>query len=211
MTSPLYSDSFSSLAADADAPTAAGYAPSVPISVYRQLATELQATKAKVEALTAQNQQVMRQNHQLRQEIHRFLQATDQLRYLAGPSQSPQPPPQTPPVPAPQATAPEGSQLRATRSPESKSADADADTTHESGTAELVAAWLKPVKSWPAAGNLFSHQSDSPHQTQPTPTQNSRDLSGLWLATTILLIVVSAFGAGFLIMKPLLNTTGPTE
>jgi hypothetical protein len=42
-----------------------------------------------------------------------------------------------------------------------------------------------------------------PGQTQ----EKSVDLSGLWLATTIVLIVVSAFGAGFLIMKPLLNNS----
>jgi hypothetical protein len=38
-------------------------------------------------------------------------------------------------------------------------------------------------------------------------SQRPSDLSGLWLAATILLIVVSAFGAGFLIMKPLLNNS----
>jgi hypothetical protein len=32
-------------------------------------------------------------------------------------------------------------------------------------------------------------------------------MSGLWLAATILLIVISAFGAGFLIMKPLLSNS----
>jgi hypothetical protein len=37
--------------------------------------------------------------------------------------------------------------------------------------------------------------------------ERNADLSGLWLAATILLIVVSAFGAGFLIMRPLLNSS----
>jgi len=211
MTSPLYSDSVSSLAADADTPTAAGYAPSVPISVYRELATELQATKAKVEALAAQNQQVMRQNHQLRQEIHRFLQATEQLRYLTGPEQVPQPRPQPTAASESQAQAPEGNLVNLARSAQPNRAEANADRAHGPGTAEVVAAWFKPVKSWPAAGQLFSHQSESPRQGEPSPTQKTRDLSGLWLTTTILLIVVSAFGAGFLIMKPLLNSTSPTQ
>ena len=43
--------------------------PSVPLSVYRELVKELQATQARVEFLEAQNQQLVKSNRQLRQEI----------------------------------------------------------------------------------------------------------------------------------------------
>jgi hypothetical protein len=43
--------------------------PSVPLSVYRELVKELQATQARVESLEAQNQQLVKSNRQLRQEI----------------------------------------------------------------------------------------------------------------------------------------------
>lgn len=43
--------------------------PSVPLSVYRELVKELQATQARVESLESQNQQLVKSNRQLRQEI----------------------------------------------------------------------------------------------------------------------------------------------
>ena len=50
---------------------------------------------------------------------------------------------------------------------------------------------------------LFTEQ---PDEGRPLSKVTSRsELSNLWLATTILLVVVSAFGAGFLIMRPLLR------
>ena len=42
--------------------------PSVPLSVYRELVKELQATQARVEFLEAQNQQLVKSNRQLRQD-----------------------------------------------------------------------------------------------------------------------------------------------
>jgi hypothetical protein len=45
------------------------YSPSVPLSVYRDLAGELQAAEAMLDALTAQNKQLVQENQLLRQEI----------------------------------------------------------------------------------------------------------------------------------------------
>ena len=42
--------------------------PSVPLSVYRELVKELQATQARVAFLEAQNQQLVKSNRQLRQD-----------------------------------------------------------------------------------------------------------------------------------------------
>lgn len=60
-----------------------GYAPSVPISVYRELAAEMQANQALLEFLKTQNQQLIEQNQQLRQEIDQLAQSAVYLQQLA--------------------------------------------------------------------------------------------------------------------------------
>jgi hypothetical protein len=55
---------------------------SVPLSVYRELAQELQATRGQAETLKAQNRQLVKINRQLRQEIEKIiLQAQDLERF----------------------------------------------------------------------------------------------------------------------------------
>lgn len=67
---------------------AGSYAPSVPMSVYRELAAELQATKAMVNSLSRQNHDLAQQNRVLKQEIHRAVQVTLTLGQLAGVTQA---------------------------------------------------------------------------------------------------------------------------
>ena len=64
------------------------HTPSVPISVYRELAAELQSTKATVDTLKVRNEQLIQQNRQLRQEIQNFVQFSMQLGHMAGMPQS---------------------------------------------------------------------------------------------------------------------------
>ncbi|NES69357.1 MAG: DUF3450 domain-containing protein, partial [Okeania sp. SIO2D1] len=56
------------------------YCPSVPISVYRELAAELQVTQAQLEALKAENQQLTKQNQQLCSEVGKVLQSAQNLK-----------------------------------------------------------------------------------------------------------------------------------
>ncbi|BAZ67781.1 hypothetical protein NIES4106_25380 [Fischerella sp. NIES-4106] len=58
------------------------YSPSVPLSVYRDLAAELQAAQAKINALNAQQAQVTQENQLLRQEIAKAIQSVLQLQKL---------------------------------------------------------------------------------------------------------------------------------
>ena len=60
------------------------YAPSVPMSVYRELAAELRANKAVIDSLNSRNQQLLDQNQRLKQEIHNVVQATLNLGQFAG-------------------------------------------------------------------------------------------------------------------------------
>lgn len=63
---------------------ASGYAPTVPMSVYRELSAELQASKAMLDSLNQQNQQLARQNQQFRQEIERLSASALNLQQIAG-------------------------------------------------------------------------------------------------------------------------------
>lgn len=55
------------------------YPPSVPLSVYRELAHELQETQAQLAALRTQNQQLVQQNQTLKQAIAQVFQSTQAL------------------------------------------------------------------------------------------------------------------------------------
>lgn len=201
MTPSLNSDPNLYAAPPAETPTASQsshYAPSVPISVYRELATELQKTQARVEALTQQNQQLVRQNRLLRNEIQRFVQSAEQLGRFAGvaPAESP---------PAPVAGTP---QPDAGVSPETAVAPAEKSAAVASGRVGggSVNSAIVPQERGPQPEQtrLFTEQRDEPRRGQSL-SRRSPDLGNLWLVTTILLVVVTAFGAGFLIMRPLLN------
>jgi hypothetical protein len=49
------------------------YSPSVPISLYREARTELQATQIKLESLKVHNQQLIQQNQKLKKKLRRLL------------------------------------------------------------------------------------------------------------------------------------------
>lgn len=190
--------------------SAGSYSPTVPLSVYRELSAELQASKAMLDSLNAQNhqltsqtQQLSRQNQQLRQEIEQLSASTVNLQQVA---ESPQP---TWSVPSEAARAnaeaiakqirPAGARLKQPAS----SVD---------GTANTPSGKLS-VPNFPTMGSneqmtyLFSEQSD-PMQSLRNPASSPRDLSGLWLWFTVLAIILTAFGAGFMVMRPLLPSSG---
>ncbi|MGF1568183.1 MAG: hypothetical protein ACFCVD_08925 [Nodosilinea sp.] len=221
-------------------------APSVPISVYRELATELKATQAMVDSLTHQNQQLNQQNLVLRQEMVKFADSAAQLRQSVESShlwfadtanqlkqslEAGMPvamPAAMPPLTVPMAVARTGV-ADAVATPASAPTEewSEPVTTGGSGLASQFVQMIKPkpAQSSKAAPKAAPKAQAKRQPPQPQPPQRlyteeqlepsrssqisnkTSDLSGLWLATTIVLIVVSAFGAGFLIMKPLLNNS----
>lgn len=66
----------------ADQSVAPSYCPSVPISLYRELAEELQATQAQLKVYQAQNQQLVQQNQQLRREATQILCSTRKIEQV---------------------------------------------------------------------------------------------------------------------------------
>lgn len=156
----------------------------VPISLYRQLATELQTTRAMVDSLKTENQQLASQNQQLRSELEKVVQSVMRLQQVANsfPSAaSPVPvdsgapavdPSPVKPVPAPHRVAPPPS--------------------------EPIAF---PLDDEP---QLFTEQESQPRRV--ARSESGTDMGGWSLTLVILLIVVTAFGLGFVLVRPFLPT-----
>jgi cobalamin biosynthesis Mg chelatase CobN len=158
------------------------HAPSVPISLYREVATELKTTQAKLESLTVQNQQLTQQNQQLRVEIERVVQSALQLRQTADahlPANR-----QLPMAP----TASQGLELHF-QPPAAPSA-----------TPPTPIALEHPEPAAPKS--LFTEQEGK--LRQPSSKERQSEMGGWWLAIVICFIIVTAFGTGFFIVRPLL-------
>jgi cobalamin biosynthesis Mg chelatase CobN len=173
-------------------PSATGntYAPSVPISLYREVVNELQSNKTLLEALKTQNQQLNQQNQQLRVEIERVVQSALYLRQIADTHQ---------PIfsmEAEQETLPDLELHIENPTPSVKSSAPTVPTTK------------KPVPRKPSAQDdpssqrLFTEQEVQPRRTPQS--EQSSEIAGWWLVVVVCLIVVTAFGVGFVIVRPLL-------
>ncbi|MEM1240688.1 MAG: hypothetical protein AAGI45_12680 [Cyanobacteria bacterium P01_H01_bin.26] len=158
------------------------YAPSVPVSVYRELAAELQATKAMVDSLSAQNTHLNQQNHLLRQNIHQMVQVALQLGHHAGVTQPVET--EVPPLPSD-----------------------PYDLLPQERRPEPISEARPRVRPKPKSGELsklFTEQAGENRRYSLDPAASS-NLGTLWLIVSIAVIILTAFGAGFLIMRPLLN------
>jgi hypothetical protein len=187
--------------AEAGAHNGSGYPPSVPISVYRELAIELQATKAMVDALTQQNQQLLRQNKLIRNEVQRFVLSAEQLGQFAGVA------PKEPGAGAEASGSPAPPPMAETAATSGRSAEKKA----AKGTMPQHLAIVPRERDRPQPSTnpapqvrLFTEQRTAAHKLEAR-SGRTMDLGNLWLVTTILLVVLTAFGAGFLIMRPLLQ------
>ena len=164
-------------------PASNPYSPSVPISLYREVANELQMTKTQLDSLKLQNQELNQQNQKLRIEIERTVQSALRLRQVADsrpvgtdtPSESPFP----------------GVELYFDAAPVPVSPATSGET--------------EPTPPVPASSTPTRlHTEQRPPQRRSMRTEKSSELGGWWLMLAILLIVVTAFGTGFLIVRPLL-------
>lgn len=178
------------------------YSPSVPISLYREVTAELQAAQAMLDSLKTHNQQLVQQNQQLRREVETVVQVSQQLQQVVNSAQSvtqtgmPQmpsvkfnfsiePPPPPPTTSRTNSTVPQPPQTVAFPFPLP-----EAEPTGSPMPEKL------PDK-------LFTEVPETPYRVISKPKKTS-DLSGLWLASAIFLIVITAFGAGYLVVRPLL-------
>lgn len=176
------------------------YSPSVPMSLYRELAAELQATKVMLDSLNNQNQQLNQQNHLLRREVEKVVQSALYLQQVADSS--------TPNWSQPSYNHPEiGFEP-------SRPVSEPRPTPRRRSSASNPHARLSAIDNQAAFGDvepesavfqerLVIEQPETRSRRRPQPEKSS-EVNGWWVTLAIVLIVISAFGAGFLIMRPLL-------
>ncbi|WP_171974778.1 hypothetical protein [Leptolyngbya sp. 'hensonii'] len=185
----------------------------MPISLYREVSAELQAARTMLDSLHNQNQQLTRQNQQLRVEIERVVQVSLRLRQVADSFQPsnrgatteadytpPEVPDELPPPSGSRGGRPGVRHGNTRHHPETESAHPAANS--RSGSKNQPS---KPDSPDPTllSEELFTGQEEGQYNRGPKGEQGP-DFNGWWLAIVILLIVVSAFGAGFLIVRPFL-------
>ena len=179
---------------------------SVPISLYRELCDELRHKTQELEVADHKNQRLVVQNQQLRQELQHLVQRVMQTQQAVTqmtaefPSQAASqaaialPAESSTPLPPNLSTAPFPARRQAMRSVRDHSGPPNAvpsvvNTVAPSAVPSAIAAG--PPATAPLTTRLW-------HQTNSF----TQDLQGWKMAVMMGLIVLSAFGAGFLIMRP---------
>ncbi|QOV22519.1 hypothetical protein [Anabaenopsis elenkinii] len=173
--------------------TSKSYPTSVPLYVYRQLAHELHITQVKLDALTSQNHQLHQENQLLRQEISKVVQSCLHLQNYVNSSSH-------------------GSNSQVTdvtgklKSPAPKSHPRQHPpvVNHTSHEPEFSA----PVETNHQIPETFYLEQQEVNYYSPTE-KKVKELSSWWLAMMILLLILTAFGAGYLIMAPLFKPQNP--
>ncbi|OCR02190.1 hypothetical protein BCD67_06100 [Oscillatoriales cyanobacterium USR001] len=176
------------------------YSPSVPISLYREVAAELQAAQAMMESLKTHNQQLVQQNQQLRREVETVVYAAVQLQQAINSAQAVTqiPLPQMPtvktnftPQPSPTST-------------HLQTATAIPETTSVAPSLELPFPFPEVEPTLPRTSEkLYTEQPERPYRIRPQ-AQKTPELSGIWLKIAIVLIVVAAFSTGYWVVRPML-------
>ncbi|MBE9186918.1 hypothetical protein IQ270_20220 [Microcoleus sp. LEGE 07076] len=178
------------------------YSPSVPISLYREVTAELQAAQAMLDSLKTHNQQLVQQNQQLRREVETVVQVSQQLQQAVNSAHSVTQTgmPQMPSVKFNFSVEPEPPEAATSRTsstiPQPPQTVAFPFPLPEAEPATPPMPETLPEK-------LFTTVPETPYRIRSQPKKAS-DLSGLWLAIAIFLIVIAAFGAGYLVVRPLL-------
>lgn len=178
-----------------------GYSPSVPISVYRELAAELQATRVMLDSLNSQNQQLTQHNQLLRREIEKVVNASLHLQQLAdssvsvGWSETSYTHPELKPEPR---------QAMPGSRPATRRSRPASGGTPANPTVEVSSAFQEGQPELPLfSEKLVTEQAEGRYRRRSQP-ERSADVNGWWITLVIALIVITAFGAGFMIMRPLI-------
>lgn len=169
-----------------------GTAPTVPMKVYRELSAELQATKAMLESMNEQNQHLVRQNQQLRQEIDRVVQSALTLQQIATNS------PVVRDVPTDAARNSAEALAAQIRSPRHSA------TTRDHSATEQPKAASTSTTSFFNDPSLKPTHTEEPASPTKAEEESSREFSGPWLWLAVIAIIVTAFAAGFVLVRPLL-------
>ena len=191
------------------------YPPSVPLYVYRELTAELQAIQSKLDVVTNHNQKLAQENQQLRQEITKVIESCLELQRLVDASA-----PSSPVAPQLNKEVKSLTQLQAT-----------INNNHEVTYTNKPKVTAAPPRQEPKPQKkavIKNTHSQNHHQgaavsgtdinatgsqkvfieekkvrfSRPTMS-NTKELSGWNLLITIVLIMITGFAAGYVVVRPL--------
>ncbi|MEH2104866.1 cell division protein ZapB [Nostoc sp.] len=182
-------------------PTTQAYPPSVPLSVYRELSTELQAAQARLNALTSQNQQLAQENQLLRQEITKVVESFSRLQNFVDSHATPSSHQATQAggtfnvaVKQPATQARPRQQVSRPRSPVVPKAPPEKSRRQDFSTSVME-------MNFPIPEPVFIEEQQVSYYSTTEP--DVKGVSGWWLIITILLIMLTAFSAGYFVVRPL--------
>lgn len=205
-----------------DSSDTTAYSPSVPISLYREVTAELHNSKTTLTSLKTQNQQLVQQNQQLRRELENLTQAAIQFQQAINTAQKASQselPLQRQPAFSPEVPNFNGQQSTNSSNPSfvelpimtqavgrtSSQKPTQVSSQNPTQPPIFVPPDDSPVKPLDLPPNqLFTEESEG--RLRPTSASSQRvELNGFWLVISIALIVIVAFGAGYWIVRPLLQ------
>lgn len=155
----------------------------VPLAVYRKLAAELQTAEAMLESLNAHNQHLAKQNQQLRQEVDRAVQSVLHLQQVADASAANQ----------------TYGYYPTHKYRESSRSRTKADPSAVGGPSPFP--FKQPKSIW--SGKVLTTEESGKYHRH-SRLNGAVEASGWGLAVAIMLVVLSAFGAGYVIVRPLM-------
>ncbi len=175
----------------------------IPVAVYRQLASELQATRAMLEAVQKHNAQLTQQRDRLRSDLDRLADAVAALRSTAAPQDAPRPIEATPaPVAMPTAPPPMAAMPPLNVPP---------SLTPTAGDPFQQAQEWSPLPDLEPADQLYGLPGEPPANGFESFSNFGRSApageanSGVWPVVAIALIAATAFGISFALVRPILS------
>ncbi|BCL36391.1 hypothetical protein [Nostoc sp. MS1] len=192
-------------------PNSQAYPSSVPMYVYRELAVELNATQDKLDALTAKNQQLAQENQRLRHEISQVVQSFLHLQRVVDYRVPGSHPEMNNPIDQytesqPRSQAVRSATLGGTPSPMAGGASSRQPVVPQPSSSKNRRPNIYiPVGEiiTPTPETVLIEEQEVSYHPSPTSKAQPQEFKSWWLVISIILIMLSAFGAGYLIVRPL--------
>ncbi|HHP7244022.1 MAG TPA: hypothetical protein ACFE0H_04970 [Elainellaceae cyanobacterium] len=169
------------------------YAPSVPLSVYRELAEELQTIKAQLETVTQRNQTLTQQNQQLHQQIDQVFQSALSLHQLVN-EQDKQNQRAKQDEPVLHVSDEITEELKRALLMQPRSASSPSRSNSERTESPTI---MLPFSSNDAYGAAGAISTDEKSQRVANSSKSGRKFGGIWLQLTVVVIIITAFCTGF--------------
>ncbi|MBD2164979.1 hypothetical protein H6G04_11260 [Calothrix membranacea FACHB-236] len=198
----------SSIYYNPDAEKAPAQPPSVPMSVYRELADELKTAQIQIDALTSKNHKLVQENQLLRQEITKVVQSLLHLQKLVDVPTQPPAKPSDRPAPNPEVK--NEAKSAATTQPPAKEARPrqqvarprpSAKPEVPSAKGDRTSVSIPITEMLPSIPQTVLIEEEEVRYYGPNESE-VKEVSGWWLAISILLIMLTAFTAGYLVVRP---------